>query len=56
MFIQGMAQNRNCKLNISTFLTLPHLIDCIICVWDMMIIVLLEQTMGDGKGGVVNLC
>ena len=48
------APDPNCKLNISSFLTLPHPSDCLICANDTMIIVLLQQIMGgwEGWGGV----
>ena len=35
-----------CKLNISSFLTLPHTLDCLICAKDIMIIVLFLQMSG----------
>ena len=35
-----------CKLIISSFLTLPHLLDCLICTMGTMSIVLLLQMMG----------
>ena len=38
------------KLIISSFLTLPHLLDCLICTRNNMSIVLLLQMMG-GEGG-----
>ena len=31
MLTQGPAPDPKCKLNISSFLTLPHLLDCLIC-------------------------
>ena len=37
-------------LNISLFLTLPHLLDCLICTRNAMSIVLLLQLMGDRLG------
>ena len=39
------------KLIISTFLTLLHLLYCLICTRNAMSIVLLLQIMGDGIGG-----
>ena len=45
-----------CKLIISSFLTLPHLLDCLICVRNAMPIVLLLQMMGGwDRWGVVDL-
>ena len=40
-----------CKLNISSFLTLPHLSDCLICTRNSVSIILLLWMMGDGIGG-----
>ena len=42
MLTQGSAPDPKCKLNIS-FLTLQHLLDCLIYVKDIMVIVLLLQ-------------
>ena len=50
MLTQGPAPDPNCNLIISTFLTLPHLLDCFICTRNAMSIVLLLQMMGDGIG------
>ena len=33
MLTQGPILNCKCKLNISSFLTLPHLLDCFISMW-----------------------
>ena len=49
MLTQGPAPDPKCKLNITSFLTLPHLLHCLICAKDIMIIVFLPQVMGDGK-------
>ena len=46
MLTQGPAPNPKCKLIISSFLTLPHLLDCLICTRNAMSIVLLLQMMG----------
>ena len=46
MLTQGPAPDPKCKLNISSFLTLPHLSDCLICTRNSMPIVLLLQMMG----------
>ena len=51
MLTQGPAPDPKCKLIISSFLTLPHLLDCLICTRNAMPIVLLLQMMGDGIGG-----
>ena len=51
MLNQGSAPDPKCKLNIALFLTLPHLLYCLVCAKDIMIIVLLLQVMGDGKVG-----
>ena len=47
------APNPKCKLIIILFLTLPHILDCLICTRNAMSIVLLLQLMGDpqGEGG-----
>ena len=44
---QGPAPDPKCKLNISSFLTLPHPLHCLICAKNIMIIVLLLQMMGE---------
>ena len=41
MLSQGPAPAPKCKLNISSFLTLPHLLDCLICIRNSVSIVLL---------------
>ena len=38
---QGPSPDPKCKLNISSFLTLPHLLDCLICTRNFVSIVLL---------------
>ena len=43
---QGSAPGPECKLNISSFLTLPHLSDYLICTRNSMSIVLLLQIIG----------
>ena len=53
---QGPTSDYKCKLNISSFLTLPHLLDCLICTRNAMSIVLLLQKMGGwDRWGVVDL-
>ena len=51
MLTQGPAPDPKCKLNISSFLTLPYLLDCLICTRNAMSTVLLLQLIGDGLGG-----
>ena len=41
MLTQGPAPDPKCKLNISSFLTLPHLLDCLICTRNSVSIALL---------------
>ena len=51
MLTQGPAPDPKCKLIILSFLTLPHLLDYLICTRNAMSIVLVLQMMGDGIGG-----
>ena len=56
MLTQGPAPDPKCKLVISSFLTLPRLLDFLICTRNAMFIVLLLQTMlgcdrWEGGGG-----
>ena len=51
MLTQGPAPDPKCKLIISSFLKLPHLLDCLICWRKAMSIVLLVKIIGDGIGG-----
>ena len=46
MLTQGLAPDPKCKLNISSLLTLPHLLDCLICTRNSASIVLLLWIMG----------
>ena len=48
---QGPAPDSKSKLIISTFLTVPHLLDCLICARKSMSIVLLIQIIGGWVGG-----
>ena len=48
---QGPAPDRKCKLNISSFPTLPHLSDCLIFTRSFVSIVFLLEMVGDGIGG-----
>ena len=47
---KGPAPYPKCKLYISSFLTLPHPLECLICAKDIMIIALLLQIMGGWEG------
>ena len=51
MLTQGPTPDPKCKLIISPFLSLPHLLDCLICTRNAMSIVLLLQLMGNGLVG-----
>ena len=51
MLTQGPTLVLKCKLNISSFLPLPHSSDCLICAKEIIIIVLLLQMIGGGKVG-----
>ena len=57
MLSQGPTPDPKCKMIISSFLTLPYLLDCLVCTRNVMSIVLLLQLMGicDGGGGLVPL-
>ena len=46
MLTEGPAPDPKCKIIISSFLTLIHLLDCCICTRNAMSIVLLLQMMG----------
>ena len=61
MLTQGPAPDPKCKLNISSFLTLPHLSDYLIRLPHSMSVVLLLQMMGrwvrcGGAGGGGGWC
>ena len=47
MLTQGPASDRKCNLIISSFLTLPHLLDCLICSRNAMSIVLYLLIIGE---------
>ena len=51
MLTQGVEPDPKFKLNISSFLTLPHLIDGLICTRNSVSIPLSLGLMGDGGGG-----
>ena len=55
MLTQGPTPDPKCKLNISSFLTLPHLLDCLNCTRNSVPIVLLLKMMAGwdrwGRGG-----
>ena len=56
MLTQGPTSDPKCKLNISSFLKLSHLLDCLSCTRNSMPIVLLLQMEGEGdRWGVVDL-
>ena len=46
MLTQGPTPDPKCKLSISTFLTLPHLLDCLICTRNSDV----DQGVGVGNG------
>ena len=51
MLIEGPAPDPKCNLNISSFLTLPYPLDCLIRAKDIMIIVLvLVHMIGEWEG------
>ena len=55
MLTQEPAPDSKCKLNISSFFTLPHLLECLICTRNSVSIVLFLQIMGGWhRWGVVN--
>ena len=47
----GLTLDLWCKLNISSLIKLLHLLGCLICVKNIMIIVVLLKMMRDGNGG-----
>ena len=56
MLSQGSALHLKYKFNkcnVSSFLTLSHSLDCLICAKDIMIIVLLLEMMGGWEGFAV---
>ena len=56
MLTQEPVPDPKCELNITSFLTLPHPLHCLICAKDIMVTVLLLQVMGGWEGwGVVHL-
>ena len=59
MLTQGPTPDPKCKVDIS-FLTLPHLLDCLICTRNSITIVLLLQMMGAmgyvGSGWFITRC
>ena len=56
MLTHGPTPDPKCKLNISLFLTLPHLPVCLICTRNSTSIVLLSQIVGSwDRSEVVDL-
>ena len=57
MLTEGPTPDPKSKLIISSFLTLPHLLDRLICTRNTMSIILVLQMMGqlDRWGGVLDL-
>ena len=53
MLTQVLEVDPKCQLNISSFLTLPHPLDCFIFAKDMMTIMLLRKWWGYAKVGWV---
>ena len=52
----GPAADPKCRLIMSSFLTLPDLLDCLICTRNAMSIVLLLQVMGEwDRWGLIDL-
>ena len=51
MLTQRLAPDSKCKLIISTFLKLPHLLDCLICTRNTMSVVLLQIMGGWDRSG-----
>ena len=47
MLTQGPVPDPKCKFNISLFLTVPHLLDCLICNRNYVSTVLLLSMMGE---------
>ena len=57
MLTQGPPPDPKCDLNVTSFLTVPHQLHCLISAKDIMVTELLLQVMGGiGKLGVVLLC
>ena len=50
MLTEAPTPDLKCKLNISSFLTLPHLSDCLICTRNSVSIVFVLEMVGDGIG------
>ena len=50
MLTQGPAPDPKCGLNITSFFTLPHPLDCPISAKDIMVTVFLLQVMGEWEG------
>ena len=55
MLTQGLALDANCMLNISSFLTLPLLLDCPISTRNSMSVVMLLKMIGEWNRVMVML-
>ena len=56
MMTKEPTPDTKCMLIISSFLTVPHLLDCLVCTGNAMSILLLLQKMGRwNRWGVVHL-
>ena len=54
MLTQGPTPEPKCNLNISSYLTLPHLLDCLICTRNSVVhcvIIINDGGMGQVEGG-----
>ena len=54
MLTQRLASDPKCKFNISSYLTLPHLLDCLICTRNSVVhcvIIINDGGMGQVEGG-----
>ena len=56
MLTEGPLPDPKCKLNISSLLAIPYLLDCLICARDIMKIALLLHDGAMVMLGVVHLC
>ena len=56
MLTEGPLPDPKCKLNISSLLAIPYLLDCLICAKDIMTIALLLHDGAMIMLGVVHSC